>query len=267
MVTDRAETPDATEASTQEEQNITDLTPDGQDSVDTGVVDAAPAAEVTAPTAETDESQAASQVQATPEPQTPLTPEEPQAVPPEQVNQQSFEELRDQVKKQQEQLQYYSQLEQRAQAQQVATQYQQDLQRQGYLPEQAQQLAQAKAEQEQQTQQLKQESENYRLFREGQRNAALHFAKQHKLEIDDLTTLEKFNTPQEMETEAKRMAEMRSMATELAQLKQQQVPVQSFDNNQPSASASGSENDMLDKYIAGDRSEAVTAAARRLMGL
>ena len=245
MVTERADIPvpgdDSMEAS------ITDVTPTDE-APDTGVVD-------TAPAADTVESQEQPVTQESP------TPEQPQAQEqPEQVDQQSLEQ---QVRAQQEQLQYYSQLEQRAQLQQQTSQYQQDLERQGYLPEQA---AQAANEFAQQTQ-SKQQADQQRQYAEGQRNASVHFAKKYKLGLDDLEILGRYGTPQEMEAEAKRLSETRSMAAELAELKQKQVPAQSFDDNQPTPSASGSENDLLDKYISGDTSPDVVAAAKRLMGI
>ena len=252
MVTERADIPVSEDSPV--EGGITDITPTDE-SPDTGVVDTAPAADAV-------ESQEQPVTQESP------TPEQPQAQEqPEQVDQQSFGELRDQVRAQQEQLQYYNQLEQRAQIQQGADKYKQDLERQGYLPEQAAQAANERAQQEYQSSQLKSQAEQYRLFREGQHNAAIHFAKEYKLGLDDLNSLEKFNTPQEMESEAKGLSETRSMASELAELKQKQVPAQSFDDNQPSPSASGSENDLLDKYISGDTSPDVVAAAKRLMGI
>ena len=71
---------------------------------------------------------------------------------------------------------------------------------------------------------------------------------------------------EEMKAEAKRISENRELRIELARYKQQEAPAQSFDNNQPSPSATGSEDDLLDKFIAGDRSPDVVAAAERLMG-
>jgi hypothetical protein len=260
MVNQGADVPEATNDSDSGSQGITDLTPEGQDSAVTTdtLVDTAQAAESTAPVAGTEGTPGAVTEQAP-------APEQPQTQPSEQVDPQSFTELRDQVRSQQEQLQYYNQMEQRSQIQRQVDQYQQDLQRQGYLPEQAAQLAKQQGDMLQQKQQLDKQAEDYRMFREGQRNAALHYAKQYKLGLDDLAGLERFNTPQEMELEAKRVSENRDLKIELARLKQQQVPSQSFDNNQPSPAATGSEDELLDKYIAGDRSPDAVAAAQRLL--
>jgi len=260
MVNQGADVPEATNDSDSGSQGITDLTPEGQDSAVTTdtLVDTAQAAESTAPVAETEGTPGVATEQAP-------APEQPQTQSSEQVDPQSFTELKDQVRSQQEQLIYYNQLEQRAQIQQQVAQYQKDLQAQGYMPEQAAQLAKQQANSLQQTQQLNKQAQDYRMFREGQRNAALHYAKQYKLGLDDLAGLERFNTPQEMELEAKRVSENRDLKAELAKFKQQQVPAQSFDNNQPSPAATGSEDELLDKYIAGDRAPDVVAAAQRLL--
>ena len=264
MVSERVDTPDTNEAPAQENQGIVDVTPEGQDLPSTGVVDTT--AEVDTSTTDDTGTQAQPTVQ-TPAPTAEVPPGQVEQKQPEAVDQQSFGELRDQVRAQQEQLQYYNQLEKKAQIQREADTYKRNLENQGYLPEQAQQAADAHAEQMQQKQQLESEAEQYRQFREGQNNAAIHYAKLHKLDFDDLAILQKYNTPQEMEAEAKRLSTTRAMAKELAELKQQQVPPQNFDNNQPAASSSGSENDLLDKYNSGDRSEAAVNAARRLLGI
>ena len=264
MVSQQVDVPESGDAPIEESQGVTDLTPEGQDIPDSGAVDATSVENAVG--TETTEAQPVP-------PQTEQSvegtgqPEQVEQKQPGEVDQQSFGELRDQVRAQQEQLQYYSQLEQRAQIQRQGDEYRDNLQRQGYLPEQAQQAADAHTAQLQQKAELDQQAEQYRQFREGQRNAAVHYAKLHNLTFDDLSSLEKLSTPQEMETEAKRLSSYREMETELAQLKQQQVPAQSFDNNQPAPSASGSENDLLDKYNAGDRSEAAVNAARRLLGI
>ena len=264
MVSERVDTPDTNEAPVEESQGIVDVTPEGQDLPSTGVVDTT--AEVDTSTTDDTGTQAQPTVQ-TPAPTAEVPPGQAEQKQPEAVDQQSFGELRDQVRAQQEQLQYYSQLEQRNQIQQEADTYRRNLESQGYLPEQAEQAAKAHVEQVEQKLNLEQQSEQYRQFREGQYNAAIHYAKLHKLDFDDLASLQKYNTPQEMEAEAKRLSTTRAMAKELAELKQQQVPPQNFDNNQPAASSSGSENDLLDKYNAGDRSEAAVNAARRLLGI
>ena len=75
------------------------------------------------------------------------------------------------------------------------------------------------------------------------------------------------STPQEMEKEAADIAKYRGLAAENARLKQQQVPSQQLDNNQPSPSATGNEDQLLDRYIGGDRSPEAVSAAQRLLNL
>jgi len=260
MVTERADTPDA--GGEQDTQGVLDLTPPGADVPDPGVVDEAPVSE----TVDTPEAHVAETSVAPVSDPTATTPEETPTPPAPQVDATSFSELQTQVKAQQEQLQYYSQLEQQSQLERQTAQWQQELEQQGYLPEQARYFAQDRASRTQEAAQLQKQAEDFRVFKEGQRAAALHFAKQHKLGLDDLSSLERFNTPQEMEVEAKRISETRSLKAELAALKQSQVPAQSFDSNDAPPAATGSEDNLLDKYIAGDRSPAAVAAAARLLG-
>ena len=105
-------------------------------------------------------------------------------------------------------------------------------------------------------------------FVEGRQNAAMHYALQNKLVskqvIEDLVTLTRFRSPQEMELEAKRMAQLRSQAAEIAQLKQGRVPPQTFDNSQGAAEATSNVDRLLEAYNNGDRSEAAVKAARRM---
>ncbi len=49
--------------------------------------------------------------------------------------------------------------------------------------------------------------------------------------LDDFRALSNFNTPQDMEREAMRIAQLRQQAAEIARLKQGQVPPQAFDNS------------------------------------
>ena len=126
--------------------------------------------------------------------------------------------------------------------------------------------AQNYATQVQQTQRQQAEAKKQQEYREGQRSASVYFAKKYNLGVDDISNLERFNTPQDMETEAKRMKEFRDTKAELNALKKAQVPSQQFDTNQPAASASGSEEELLDSYNAGVRTPQTEAAARRAAG-
>ena len=259
MVTERADTPDGGDAPANDPQDvgIVDLTPTNQGDV-SDVVDAAPVtteAEGQAPVAEAPPIQEAAPV-------VPETPVEESQIP----GQPTFAEIQEQMKHQQEQLQYFQQMQQQQQLQQQATTYAQELERQGYLPEQAQMLAQDRMKNSQENILAQQRAQELQQHREGQLNAADHFATKYNLAISDLATLRKMNTPEEMESEAKRISETRELRAEVARLKQGQVPAQSFDDNQPSPAASGSEDDLLDKYIAGDRSPQAVAAAARLLG-
>ena len=105
-------------------------------------------------------------------------------------------------------------------------------------------------------------------FVEGRQNAAMHFAQKHKLipkqVIEDIQALNAARNPQEMEREAKRMAQTRSQTAEITRLKQGQVPPQTFDNSQGSAEVTTNQSRLLDAYINGDRSDAAVKAARRL---
>ena len=268
MVTERADMPEQGDTPAVETQGITDLTPQGQDSPNFGVVDDAPVEQTATPVADDSGTQVPVEGQASPVPtEQPVNQEQAKTEPSEQIPPQDFTQLKDEVRKQQEQLQYYNQLEQRATIQNEAQQYQQQLQQQGYLPEQAQQMAQQRAARATESLQMEQQAENYRMFREGQRNAAVHYAKEYQLGIDDLAALEKFSTPQEMEKEAADIAKYRGLAAENARLKQQQVPSQQLDNNQPSPSATGNEDQLLDRYIGGDRSPEAVSAAQRLLNL
>jgi hypothetical protein len=96
----------------------------------------------------------------------------------------------------------------------------------------------------------------------------MHFAQKHKLipkqVIEDIRALNAARNPQEMEREAKRMAQTRSQTAEITRLKQGQVPPQTFDNSQGSAEVTTNQSRLLDAYINGDRSDAAVKAARRL---
>jgi hypothetical protein len=105
-------------------------------------------------------------------------------------------------------------------------------------------------------------------FVEGRQNAAMHFAQKHKLlskqAVDDLAALVRARSPQEMELEARRISHARNQDAEISRLKQGQVAPQTFDNSQGSAEATSNSARLLDAYLAGDRSQAAMAAARKL---
>ena len=102
---------------------------------------------------------------------------------------------------------------------------------------------------------------------QGKRNASVHFAKQYNLGIDSLGTLEKAQTPQEMESIAKNISSMAKLERENAELKARLAPQQSFDTNTPTPAAATNDERLLDAYLDGDRSEAASKAAAKLLGI
>jgi hypothetical protein len=125
-------------------------------------------------------------------------------------------------------------------------------------------------QQEQRFRQQEQEAAEFLGFIEGRQNAAMHYLEKEGLAdrqvIADIRALQQANNPEEMAREARRMKQERELRAENARLKQGQVPAQTFDNSQGSAQASSSSDQrLMDAYINGDRSEAATAAVRRIM--
>ena len=150
------------------------------------------------------------------------------------------------------------------QAQQEASQYQQTLISQGYSPQQAQYAAQNWMNTRTQQMQTEQNYQQQIQFKEGQYKASLHYGKQFNV---DPEVLLKYQTPQEMETAARHMSEVRSLKEENARLKKGTVPAQKFDSNTAPANASSSEERLLDLYNSGVRNPETEAAARRAAGI
>ena len=140
-------------------------------------------------------------------------------------------------------------------------------QQQGADPQSAREIA--KQHVTSQKQLRDQQDQSLSLVRnvEGRKEAALHFLEKHKLAdkrmLEDFRALSNFNTPQDMEREAMRIAQLRQQAAEIARFKQGQVPPQAFDNSQGAAEPTSNQNRLLQEYIAGERTEAHQAAARR----
>jgi len=166
----------------------------------------------------------------------------------------------------QQNLQYKAQ-QQQAQLTQAKDQYRADLEVQGWLPEQAHQMAEGWAAQQSEVSRLQQEGQQREMFLQGQANAAEHFAKQYDLQLADLSELRKYPDPQSMEQAAKRMKGDRDKDKRIAELESKLVPSQSFDDNQNTPAPSNDEDRWLEKYNQGDRSEQASAAARRAAGL
>ena len=142
--------------------------------------------------------------------------------------------------------------------------YKQQLMQQGYSAEQSQSASQQFYNNRMQQVSLEQNHKQQIEFQEGQYKASLHYGKQFNI---DPEVLLKYQTPQEMETAAKHISEVRALKDENAKLKKGQVPAQNFDNSQSSAAATSSEERLLDLYNSGVRNSETNAAARRAAGV
>ena len=161
----------------------------------------------------------------------------------------------------------YEQQQQQSQLQAQASQYAQQLERNGYLPDQANQIAtQWMAQQSRETQLAQQQQDQIRYI-QGQSAAAEHFAIKYDLKLSDLAELKKYDSPQSMEEAAKSIKANRAKDARIAELEAKLVPPQEFDSSQSTPGASNSEDSWLDKYNSGDRSPNALAAARRAAGL
>ena len=142
--------------------------------------------------------------------------------------------------------------------------YKQQLAQQGYSNEQIQYAADTYYQNRVQQVQVEQNYKKGLEFKEGQFKASLQFGKKYNV---DPEVLLKYQNPQEMETAAKHMSEVRSLKEENARLKQGKVPTQNFDSNSAPADASSSEERLLDLYNSGVRNPDTEAAARRAAGI
>ena len=142
--------------------------------------------------------------------------------------------------------------------------YKQQLAQQGYSNEQIQYAADTYYQNRVQQVQVEQNYKKGLEFKEGQFKASLQFGKKYNV---DPEVLLQYQNPQEMETAAKHMSEVRSLKEENARLKQGKVPTQNFDNNTAPAEATTSEERLLDLYNSGVRNPDTEAAALRAAGL
>ena len=142
--------------------------------------------------------------------------------------------------------------------------YKQQLAQQGYSNEQIQYAADTYYQNRVQQAQVEQNYKKGLEFREGQFKASLQFGKKYNV---DPEVLLQYQNPQEMETAAKHMSEVRALKEENARLKQGKVPTQNFDNNTAPAEATTSEERLLDLYNSGVRNPETEAAARRAAGI
>ena len=128
---------------------------------------------------------------------------------------------------------------------------QSDLEGQGYLPEQASQIATTLKEQAERESKIVNAAQQRESFLRGQYTAAIKFVQDYGLNLTDIETLRAYNTPAEMEREAKRMSETKEMQTKIASYEQGRVPSQQFDTGQSSPAAGRSRDRLLDDYING----------------
>ena len=161
----------------------------------------------------------------------------------------------------------YRQMQQQTQLQGQTDQYRQRLEEAGYLPDQASQMSQVWAAEQSRSVQAQQQNEQQIKFVQGQANAAEHFATKYSLEMSDLAQLRQYQDPQSMEAAAKGMKSQRDDKAEIARLRAQLVPSQTFDDSQSTPAASTDEDRWLERYSQGDRSAQANAAARRAAGL
>ena len=161
----------------------------------------------------------------------------------------------------------YEQQQQQSQLQAQASQYAQQLERQGYLPDQANQIATNWMAQQSRETQLAQQQQDQIRYIQGQAAAAEHFATKYDLKLSDLAELKKYDSPPAMEEAAKRIKDIRTKDARIAELESKLVPPQEFDSSQSTPGASNNEDSWLDKYNSGDRSPNALAAARRAAGL
>ena len=156
---------------------------------------------------------------------------------------------------------------QQSQLMQERDNYVRQLETQGYLPEQASQIADTAVDQYVQQNQVATNAQAYADTVQGRANASLYYAKQYGLTLEDVSELQTHNSPQSMEAAAKRMKSDREKDAEIAELRAKLVPSQSFDDSQSTPAASTDEDRWLERYNQGDRSDQASAAARRAAGL
>ena len=221
---------------TENEQQV-DITPEPQAEVQADTTTQEPVAETTEqpvaaePTQSTEQPESAQPQPETVQKEETVQTQEPVAEPNRMAN------LQQTIAQQQQQLQYLAEVDAQNKAQQQAIAYQKQLEEQGWMPDQAQTVAQNYVTQMQQSQQQQQRLQQEQEYRDGQRKASVFYVKKYNLGVDDITNLERFNNPNDMEVEAKRIKELRDTKAELNALKKAQVPPQQFDTNQPAASA------------------------------
>ena len=161
----------------------------------------------------------------------------------------------------------YQKVQMRAALQTQANKYKEQLEGQGYLPEQAEQAAAEYVNSQERQATLMQQADDFGRHIQEKQMAVEHFVKKYGLGMEDMGALRSYEDSQSMDAAAKKMSVDRERDTELARLKQGQVPAQSFDNSQGNPQVAADEGGWLDRYNAGDRSSSAQAAARKAAGL
>ena len=163
-----------------------------------------------------------------------------------------------------------SQLQQQQYDQQINQAYHtyvQELESKGYLPDQAQFVARQWHESVSNQARAARQQQEVSQYLMGQQAAAEHFAEKYNLGLSDLAQLRQHQDPQSMEAAAKNISSDREMRAELAKLRADRVPTQSFADNESTPAANNDEDRGLDRYNQGDRSPQAQSAARKAAGL
>ena len=273
--------PQAEEPQAQPQPEITDITPEGQDTFNPALPFVLPTEDnVQAPVAPTEEpatetttqeeqqtpEQGAENVQAQPvapqqEVGTQPATETPLPPPPQQPAQPSVD---DRMKQMQQALQgYEAERAQQAYAQQ-RQQVQQQYEQQGFDPETANVLTQQWESNVQQAQQLTFQAQSRENLMASMMTNALRLQKEYG--ADPLELL-KYTDPIQMEQIAKGQSRFNKLEQENKKLKEQLAPAQKFDDNTASPTSEDSQEYWMDRYIQGDNSPKAIGAGRRAAGL
>ena len=175
-----------------------------------------------------------------------------------------LEETRQQQENLQKQVMQYEVEKQRQAIESEAVRYNSALVEQGMEQAQADQMTQQLKQSRVNEQQYNQNIQNLDAYYKGKFNAAMEIGEKHGISPK---TLMQYESPQDMEKHASSQSEVSKLKAEIAKLKKGQVPAQQYDNSQAPAEGSTSEQRLLDKYNAGDRSPDAVAAAKRILGL
>ena len=191
------------------------------------------------------------------------TPAETPKIDAESLNKQ-LEETKQQQENLQKQVMQYEVEKQRQAIEDEAVRYNQALVEGGMEEAQAKQLTEQLKQTRVNEQQYSQNIQNLDAYYRGKFNAAMEIGEKHGISPKELMA---FDSPQDMEKHASSQSEVTRLKAEIAKLKKEQVPAQQYDNSQAPAEGSTSEQRLLDKYNAGDRSPDAVAAAKRILGL